>query len=63
MPTTCHGTLKAYGDPVHAERARDRIAAIFGPPLRNDSPFEASWRETGRQVYDALLEVMDEAGQ
>jgi hypothetical protein len=40
MPTTCHGTLKAYGDPVHAERARDRIAAIFGPPLRNDAnPF------------------------
>lgn len=30
---------------------------------RHDSPFEASWRETGRQVYDALLEVMDEAGQ
>lgn len=40
MPTTCHGTLKVYGDPVHADRARDRIAAIFGPPLRNDAnPF------------------------
>lgn len=40
MPTTCHGTLKVYGDPVHADRARDRIAAIFGPPLRGDAnPF------------------------
>lgn len=40
MPTTCHGTLKVYGDPVHAERARDRIAAVFGPPLQHDAnPF------------------------